>query len=60
MGGRGKERGSGGVKGMSLECVTFQPSVGYCIYLLLSQTEMRSEGMAAVVCYLRYNKGMMG
>lgn len=59
VGGRGKERGRR-VKGMSPECVTFQPSAGYCVYLLLSPAEMRSEVLAAVVCYLRYNKGDEG
>lgn len=39
---------------MSPECVTFQSSVGYFVYLLLSLAEMRSEVMAAVVCYQRY------
>jgi len=55
---RGKESGRR-VKGMSPECVTFQPSAGYCVYLLRSPAEMRSE-VIAVVCYLCYNKGMRG
>lgn len=59
VGVRRKERGRRG-KGMSPECVTFQPSAGYCVYLFLSPAEMRSEVMAAVVCYLCYNKGMSG
>lgn len=59
VGGWSKESGRR-VKGMSPECVTFQPSAGYCVYLLLSPAEIRSEVMAAVVCYLCYNKGMMG
>lgn len=59
VGGRGKESGKR-VKGMSLGCVTFQASVGYSVYLLLSLAEMRSEVMAAVVFYLCYNKGMRG
>lgn len=45
---------------MSPECVTFQPSVGYCVYLLLSPAEMRSGVTTAEVCYLCYNKGMRG
>lgn len=59
VGGSHKERGRQD-KGMSLECVTFQPSAAYCVYLLLSLVEMRSEVMAALVCYLCYNKGMSG
>lgn len=59
MGGRRKEKGRRG-KGMSPECVTFQPSAGYSIYLLLSLAEMRSEVTAAIVCYLCYNKGKSG
>lgn len=45
------------VEGMSLWCVTFQAPAGYCVYLLLSLAEMRSEVAAAVVCYQCYDKG---
>lgn len=55
VGGGGEETGR---KGMSPECVTFQSSAGCCVYLLLSLADMRSEVMTAVVCYLRYDKGM--
>lgn len=43
---------------MSPECVTFQLAAGYCVYLLLSPAEVRSEVMDAVVCFLCYKKGM--
>lgn len=36
------------MKGISPECITFQHSAGYCVYLLLSPAEMRSEVVPAV------------
>lgn len=57
MEGRVREMGRK-MKEASPDSVTFQPSAGCCVYLLLSTAEIRSEVMAAVVCYPCYNKGI--